>query len=229
MENYKADVDGVLESFQSLVVPLDQEEQAKAQVCREVAWRIAQRNPNIGLLRKDSGNAVNGRSVDVLIDRSDGSSVDAITAKLNTPRRGQCTIASAWTAYEATDDPDWNARWLEVTEAIAREPGPLQKWEPAQPAEPEERPAEGPALDMPPMPTEWSKADRLSLEWYSEAGLALDAVYCNVLTPPGATELRHADPGGWGNWWFHIVEEAWTVPQIVDAMTESDEYKAAHP
>jgi hypothetical protein len=96
-------------------------------------------------------------------------------------------------------------------------------------SEPEPEPEPIPIEPMPPMPTDWSDAERLSLEWYSEGGHALDAIYCNLLTPVGATSLRHADPGGWGNWWFHIVQESWSVQQVVDAIKTSDEYHAAHP
>lgn len=228
VQNYKHVYDEVLAGYQSLVLPSAQEEEGKAQATRETAWRVHQQNPNIGLLAKTSGNNVNGRSVDILMDRTDGSSADAGTALQNTPQQGQVTIASAWTAYAPTSDPAWLERWIAPTAAIAAEAGPLVlKGEQPAPG-PDPNPPQ-PLEPMPPMPTEWSPAEWLSLQWYSEAGNALDAVYCNVLTAEGATELRHADPGGWGNWWFHIVEEKWSVPQVVEAMMREPEYIAGHP
>lgn len=226
MLNYKHVVEQVLSEFKDLVVPNAQEEEGKAQVTRIVALRCFDQDHRTGLLAKTTGNNVNGRSVDILIDGVDGSSADCCSSEVVDPEHRR--ITAVWVGYVANPDPAWIARYIIPSDAIAEEPGPLElKDAPAPGPDPEPEPT--PDEPMPPMPTAWSDAPFKSLEWYSEGGHALDALYCNLLTPHDATELRHADPGGWGNWWFHIVEEEWTVDQVADAIRQEDEYKAAHP
>lgn len=220
MQNYSSVVAGVLASFPTNIVLAEEEEEGKAQLTRKAAWAITQENPNIGLMSKTSGNAVAGLTVDVIMDKSDGSGADIASSKPEAP--GFVTITSVWSTYLPNIDPEWLSRWVKPTQELANLPGPMSDAEPEPPDPPEPPPGpQPPNPPPPPIPADWSTADRLSLQWYSEGGLTLNLIYLNLLWRP-------ADPGGWGNWWFHIIEEAWTVAQVADAFRASDEYKAIH-
>jgi hypothetical protein len=136
MENLSRLVTPVAEDFAELVVPVADEETAKAQLTRRIAYVLHQANPNLGLVSKSSGNAVNGRTTDVVMDRTDGSSVDVATAvSLDGEARTRVQIRPVWFPYKANPDPRWLARWVEPTAAIRDEPGPLPLREPQQPAD----------------------------------------------------------------------------------------------
>jgi hypothetical protein len=113
-------------------------EENKAKVTRRTGFLIHQQNPNIGLLRKDIGNrsiiVVNGvemgMSVDILLDKSDGTFVDvasdeALSPDSPYPRR----VKAVWVDHQETsDDPTWLGRWIKPTAALTeledgQEPG----------------------------------------------------------------------------------------------------------
>jgi len=128
------------------------------------------------------------------------------------------------------NEPAWN--WTpgthSPTDADAVPPWDLDAGVvPPEPVPPDPVPPT-PIEPMPPMPTVWSTADYLTLQWFTDMSPALDAVYCNLFTKPGQP-LRHADYGGWGNWQYHIVVDQRSVDWVVTEMKQSDEYHAAHP
>ena len=130
MDNYASVVAQVLASFPSQKVPSDREEEGKAQLTRVAAWQIHQQNPNVGLLSKPGGNQVGGLAVDVLIDRSDGSSVDCASS---TPDgAGSVRIRAVWLPNAPNPDAVWLARWVQPTAALAGAPGPLKSETPPQ-------------------------------------------------------------------------------------------------
>jgi hypothetical protein len=219
MHNYQSVVQQVLAGYVSPVVTLAQEEEGKAQLTRAAAWQIYQSNPNIGLVAKDSGNQVLGLTVDVLMDRTDGSAADMASSTPDAP--GYVRITTPWSPYPANHDPAWLGKWRQPTQELAQYPGPMVPAHAPEPPEPEPPPGPQPPDPMPPMPVDWSSAPRLSLEWYSEGGHSLNDVYLNLL-------WRDADPGGWGNWWYWIVEQSWTVAQVSAEIMNSDEYKILH-
>jgi len=126
MENLSDVVLQVADEVTNREVSVAEEETAKAQLTRRIAWVLHQRNANLGLLRKTSGNQVNGRSTDTILDRTDGSSVDVATAvSLDGEARTRVRVDPLWFPYKANPDPAWLERWIEPTEAIRDEPGPL--------------------------------------------------------------------------------------------------------
>lgn len=230
MQNYQSTQAQVVAVFETMVVPANQEEQGKAQLTRATAWQIhLTKNPNIGLLSKTSGTQVGGLSVDVLMDRTDGSWVDCASSR--PAADSNVEILPVWVDHpESNLDPAWMSRWVQPTPELANAPGPLKiKGTPPKPPDPPVPiPPTPPVEPMPPMPTEWSSAPFRSMAWYSDMSPRLDAVYCNLFTAPGKP-LRHGDYGGWGNWVWHIVEMEESVDQVVAEMKQSDEYKALHP
>lgn len=152
MQNYSGMVQRVMGEFLSTVVPTAREEEAKAQLTRRAAWQIHLENPNIGLLRKETGNNVAGLSVDIIMDRSDGSIADVASSTSVGQAPGMLRIVSVWVPQPPNIDPPWLARWVEPTEALARLPGPMTVADPEpqpepEPEEPDEH--EGGTVPMP--------------------------------------------------------------------------------
>lgn len=71
------------------------------------------------------------------------------------------------------------------------------------------------------LPTTWSTAPYLSLQWYTEMAASLEQVYRILLRRP-------ADWGGAGNWVYHIVQGDRDPAWVIARFKESDEYKARH-
>ena len=107
----------------NLIVPADQEEQGKAQLCRAIAWEVYQQDPNCGLFKKTGGNNVMGMSTDVIVQKPDGSFADCTSSDNNGD--GTMTIKATW----GTKAPDVRTsdmdRWIQPTQALADAPGPL--------------------------------------------------------------------------------------------------------
>jgi len=125
MQDYHAQVAEILDRvYASALVGADRAEEGKAQLARRAAYEIHQINRNIGLLKKDSGNNVGGLSVDVFLDKSDGSwadmASDAATGNANIRE-----VTTPWTAHNNPSESISVDRWVEPTLALANQPGPL--------------------------------------------------------------------------------------------------------
>jgi hypothetical protein len=127
MQNYAALITQLLASFPSLIVNDAHEEAAKAQLTRKAAWVIHQENAAIGLLRKEDGNNVMGLSVDVLMDRTDGSWVDCASSTPDGP--GTKRITPVWLHHLPDTNAAWLSRWVQPTAELADAPGPLAQGE----------------------------------------------------------------------------------------------------
>ena len=123
--NYSGVAKDVLAEAQTQVVPAEREEEAKAQVTRLVTWRIFQSDPNVGLLSKPGGNQVMGLSVDVLMNRLDGSWADMATATRNGVPPGMVRVEPVWIPHGPDTTAAWLSRWVQPTAALAAAPGPL--------------------------------------------------------------------------------------------------------
>jgi len=125
MDNYAADVAEILGVyFPDRVVPAALEEEAKAQATREVGWVLHREHPEVGYERKLHGNNVRGLSVDRLVDKRDGSSVDCISSEAVPGRVGYKKIIPVWVPSPA--DPNWIANWVQPTLELAKSPGPMR-------------------------------------------------------------------------------------------------------
>lgn len=223
MQNYSGVVAGILAGYPTQIVPADQEEDGKAQLTRQAAWDIFQQNPNIGLMSKTSGNNVHGLTVDVIMDKSDGSGADIASSRPDAP--GFVEITSVWSAYPPNSDPAWLSRWVTPTAELAALPGPMGGDEPEPPDPPDPPdPQPIPPPDFSQLPKVWSPSgyEPRTLGWYTEQAIGLETIYRVLFNG------RQADFGGAGNWEFHIVEEQQPVDWIVEQFMESDEYKALH-
>jgi hypothetical protein len=123
VENYAAYVGRALLMFPTVVVPVAQEEQGKAQACRLAAYLIALDNPHIGLLEKLTGNQVGGYSVDAIVDRRDGSGADGVSSTPKGVPPGMLQIIQVWTEYAPSGATI--PRWRPATLDLAMAPGPL--------------------------------------------------------------------------------------------------------
>jgi hypothetical protein len=131
MNDYSATVVQALERLGQLRSNDEREtEENKARVTRLAAFLIHQQNPNIGLLRKDNGNRsmikVNGEdigmSVDLILDRSDGTFADV--ASDADDGDGFRRTVSVWVHHpETSSDQAWLSRWIKPTRALAGLPG----------------------------------------------------------------------------------------------------------
>jgi hypothetical protein len=80
MDNYLDTVQLALEQLGTLRASDEREvEEHKARLTRRAGYLIHQKNPNIGLLKKETGNQVMGMSVDLIIDRTTGDFADVAT------------------------------------------------------------------------------------------------------------------------------------------------------
>jgi hypothetical protein len=80
MDNYLDTVQLALEQLGPLRASDEREvEKHKARLTRRAGYLINQKNPNIGLLKKETGNQVMGMSVDLIIDRTTGDFADVAT------------------------------------------------------------------------------------------------------------------------------------------------------
>ena len=125
MPNYSAIAHAAESKFVSLVVPIAEEEDGKAQLTRQIAWDIYQVDTRIRLFEKTSGAHVYDMSTDLVVLGTDGSWADVATAKDNGD--GTVTIKSRW----GDGGPDANTsqedRWIVPTEAIAMLDGPMTR------------------------------------------------------------------------------------------------------
>jgi hypothetical protein len=199
------------------IIPVPQQDNGdSAQICWRVAWELKSQG---ALLIKKSGSQ-NGWIAEDGPYIGQKFSHDAIQFA---DGFADCLISAGPPDNTNTPTWDWHDGPPPAPDSVCV-PWDLDSDMP----EPEPEPEPIPVEPMPPMPTEWSSHPIGAMDWWTDMCPRLDAVYCNLLTKPGAP-LRHADYGGWGNWVQHIREEAWTVEQVVDGIKTSDEYHAAHP
>lgn len=152
MQNYGSVVQAVLATeFESPVVPAADEETGKAQLTRAAALAVNRLDANVGLLRKDTGNAVYGLSVDVLVDRATGDWADIATAQ--GVGSALVTIAAHW--IQRTGAPPAQGYWIQPTEALALAPGPMTRTTPGP------DPGPGPGPDPPPNDTLHEQLDAI--------------------------------------------------------------------
>lgn len=143
MTNYKARVEAILrDTFASSIVESGQEEEAKAQLTRVAGWALHQDDPNIGYVKKTRGNNVAGLSVDLLMDRSDGSFADIASSKADL--EGWVRIRVVWVSHGPSSDLEW----VQPTAALAKMPGPMALIE--EEPEPVEEPADDEPDELPP-------------------------------------------------------------------------------
>jgi hypothetical protein len=200
------------------IIPVPQEDNGDA---AQITWRVAWELKSQGalLIKKSSGQngwvAEDGPYVGQKFSHDSLQFADGFA---------DCLVGAG--PPDNVNQPAW--QW---TDGPPPAPGScVVPWDLDADLEPEPEPEPIPPViePMPPMPTVWSEAEFLSLEWFTDMSPALDAVYCNLFTAPGQP-LRHADYGGWGNWQFHIVVGEQSVDWVVAEMKKSDEYHAAHP
>jgi hypothetical protein len=89
--------------------PVEAEEN-KARLTRRAAYLIHQVNPNIGLLRKETGNNVMGLSVDLILDRTNGEFAD-IASDVDDGDGFRRTTA----VFIPKHDPALMPRWVQPT------------------------------------------------------------------------------------------------------------------
>jgi len=115
MENYSGIVQQALDRLGTM---RSQEERAteenKARLTRLAAYLIHQKNANIGLLRKETGNNVMGMSVDLIIDRSNGEFADIAS---DTDDGGG--FRRVIPMFIPNSDPALIPRWVQPTAALA--------------------------------------------------------------------------------------------------------------
>jgi hypothetical protein len=115
MENYSEFVHRALEQLGTLRVQGEREaEENKARLTRRAAYLIHQANPNIGLLRKETGNNVMGLSVDLILDRTNGEFAD-IASDVDDGDGFRRTTA----VFIPKHDPALIPRWVQPTPALA--------------------------------------------------------------------------------------------------------------
>ena len=141
MYNYQSVVADILATqFVSPVVTAADEEAGKAQLLFAAVWQIHQTNPNIGLVEKTSGNAIDGMTVDVMMDKTDGSAADCSSSTPDAP--GYVRITTPWSPYAANMDPAWLTRWRAPTQTLATKPTPMQRTGTTPPPDPTPPPAD---------------------------------------------------------------------------------------
>jgi hypothetical protein len=115
MENYTEFVHRALEQLGTLRSQGEREaEENKARLTRRAAYLIHQANPNIGLLRKETGNNVMGLSVDLILDRTNGEFAD-IASDVDDGDGFRRTTAM----FMPNHDPALIPRWVQPTAALA--------------------------------------------------------------------------------------------------------------
>jgi hypothetical protein len=115
MENYSEFVHRALEQLGTLRAQGEREaEENKATLTRRAAYLIHQVNPNIGLLRKETGNNVMGLSVDLILDRTNGEFAD-IASDVDDGDGFRRTTA----VFLPKHDPALMPRWVQPTAALA--------------------------------------------------------------------------------------------------------------
>lgn len=218
MTNWSFVFSETLALYETLVVPGDRGDEAKGQVTAQAGYTIhTMHDATVGYISKSGGQTqYHGIAVDALQDTA-GYGADYLTDELQPDGTRIIKLAYSEYAPPAPGAPLPPANWQKPTPEMLTFGGPLvmKSVAPPEPSGPT------PPDPMPPMPKYWSKQPRLSLDWYAEAGHSLNDVYLNLL-------WREADAGGWGNWWYWIIEETWTVQQVSEAIKDSDEYKAIH-
>lgn len=127
MQNWSQVFQDTLNEFESTIVPADQGDAGKGQVCVRAGYTIhTVWDPNVGYISKSAGQTqFNGVAVDALLDKSDGTGADYLTdVDLG---NGTREIRLAYTPYApppaGTVLPPTN--WVAPTAAYLDLPGPL--------------------------------------------------------------------------------------------------------
>lgn len=115
MENYSGIVQQALDRLGTMRSQEERTtEENKARLTRLAAYLINQKNPNIGLLRKETGNNVMGMSVDLVIDKSNGEFADIAS---DTDDGGG--FRRVIPMFIPNSDPALIPRWVQPTAALA--------------------------------------------------------------------------------------------------------------
>lgn len=124
--DYYDTVVAVLATFDP-VIPIADREAGKAQLTRAVAWEIYNTvgDTNIGLLAKDYGTEVNGRSTDIIVQMTDGSYADCCSDPETPGDPTTVTITASWNRHAGDSNTTDESRWIVPTAAIAAESGPM--------------------------------------------------------------------------------------------------------
>jgi hypothetical protein len=137
MQNWSQVFADTLNEFESCIVPADQGDAGKGQVCVRAGYTIhTVWDPNVGYISKSAGQTqFNGVAVDALLDKSDGTGADYLTdVDLG---NGTREIRLAYTPYAPppAGTPLPPANWVQPTAAYLELPGPLVlKSDPPDPA-----------------------------------------------------------------------------------------------
>lgn len=154
MLSEQAWVNRILDTYyKSAIIPAEQEEFGKAQLCRQVAYEMNLVDDNIGLLKKTGGNNVLDMSVDIIMDKRDGSWADVVSSE-QLPG-GLVRIKAVWVGHPP-DIVGWQDLWVKPTLKLANTAGPMQLVN-EPPAEPDE-PAQPGDPDQPPPATNGPKS-----------------------------------------------------------------------
>jgi hypothetical protein len=130
MEDYSALVviarEQLIAEGHPMTVPADKEEEGKALLCRRAAWLVWNVDHNVGLFKKTSGNNVQGLSVDILVDKRDGSFADCASSRNNGD--GTVDIIKVWVSNPPDQNTSDTSRWVQPTAALAGvgEPVPVE-------------------------------------------------------------------------------------------------------
>jgi len=115
MENYSGFVQQALDSLGTMRSQEERTtEENKARLTRLAAYLINQRNPNIGLIKKETGNNVMGMSVDLILDKSNGEFADIAS---DTDDGGG--FRRVIPMFIPNTDPALIARWIQPTAVLA--------------------------------------------------------------------------------------------------------------
>src|SRR5262245_58833444 len=112
--------------FVSPIVPIAQADAGKAQLTRAAAWEIYNTvDNNMRLLQKTSGTQVNNRSVDIILQGTDGSFADCATDQDNPSDPTTKIVAASWGRKAPDSNTSDTSRWIVPTATIAAESGPM--------------------------------------------------------------------------------------------------------
>jgi len=124
MQNWSQVFADTLALYESCLVPGDQGDAGKGQVCVRAGYTIhTQHDANVGYIAKNPGQTqFYGVAVDALQDKGDGYGADYLTDELQPD--GRRLIKLAYTPYPTPAVPPTTG-WVAPTAAMLEHPGPL--------------------------------------------------------------------------------------------------------
>jgi len=125
MQNWSQVFADTLALYESCLVPGDQGDAGKGQVCVRAGYTIhTQHDANVGYIAKTPGQTqFYGVAVDALQDKADGFGADYLTDELQPD--GRRLIKLAYTPYPTPAVPPTTG-WVAPTAAMLEHPGPLK-------------------------------------------------------------------------------------------------------